>query len=221
MPADAIHRFHNVPEEDQWRRLFAAWRGHLRMVWDHQSADVPWGYGERTNVGLLASAHDKDGGVSMVELPFTRRAGQSDEGAGRYDLWLARGRWQVFAEAKIAWAPAFNDERIEHVVAQLDTAKDQALDLKPLASDATVATMVFVVPYPSWTSATTGEKVRVDFADFESDLWQRHDKRSRTFQTSFVLPSSEIRELESGHHSRPRAFPGVILCGRISKAGSP
>ena len=30
-------------------------------------------YSERTNVGLLASAHDKDGGVSMVELPFKRR----------------------------------------------------------------------------------------------------------------------------------------------------
>jgi hypothetical protein len=221
MSTDAIHRFHNVPDEAQWRRLFAAWRGHLRTVWDHDNDVVPWGYSERTNVALLASAHDKDGGVSMVELPFKRRAGQADEGAGRFDVWMARKPWQVYGEAKQAWAPACNDERIEHVVAQMNDAKVQAHDLKPLATGATVATLVFVVPYPSWTSATTPQSVVAEFRDFESMLWERHDKRSRTFQTSFVLPPSEIREIESVHHSRPRAFPGVILCGRIHKAGAP
>lgn len=220
MPIERVHHFNNVPEQAQWRRLFASWRAHLRTVWDHQNEDVPWGYGERTNVGLLASAHDKAGGVSMVELPFTRRAGQSDEGGGRYDLWMARGRWQVFAEAKIAWAPAFNNERIEHAVAQLDAATDQAHDLRPLASDATVAVIVFVVPYPSWTSTTTGEEVHADFAAFESSLWARHGKRGGTFQTSFVLPASEIRDIETERHARKRAFPGVILCGRIHKTGT-
>jgi hypothetical protein len=123
MPAEPIHRLHNVSDEDQWRRLFAAWRGHLRAVWDHDNNDVPWGYSERTNVGLLASANDKLGGVSMVELPFTRCAGEEGESAGRFDLWLARGRWQVFAEAKQAWVPALNDERIYHVAQKLNEAK--------------------------------------------------------------------------------------------------
>lgn len=140
---------------------------------NHDNDDVPWGYSERTNVGLLASAHDKDGGVSMVELPFKRRAGQADEGAGRFDVWLARTPWQVCVEAKQAWAPACNDERI------------------------------------------------AEFRDFESRVCARHDKRSRTFQTSFALPASEIREVDSAErHVRPRAFPGAILCGRIHKAGA-
>ncbi|MBK9371667.1 MAG: hypothetical protein IPN01_36170 [Deltaproteobacteria bacterium] len=79
MPAEPTHRFYNVPNEDQWRGLFAAWHKHLEAVWKRDKNDAPWGYSERTNVGLLASANDKDGGVSMVEVPFRRRKGDADE----------------------------------------------------------------------------------------------------------------------------------------------
>ncbi|MBK7759861.1 MAG: hypothetical protein IPI35_26360 [Deltaproteobacteria bacterium] len=156
----------------------------------------------------------------MMELPFTRCAGEEGESAGRFDLWLARGRWQVFAEAKQAWVPALNDERIYHVAQKLNEAKAQASQLRPLAAGATIATLVFVVPYPTWTSATTPESVLGEFREFESKLWDSHDKRSPTFQTSFTLPHTKIQEHQLESHARPRAFPGVILCGRIHPTGA-
>lgn len=223
MPAEPIHRLHKVPDEDQWRRLFAAWRGHLRSVWEHDIYDVPWDYSERTNVGLLASANDKDGGVSMVELPFRRRKGDADEqqeSAGRFDLWLARGRWRVFAEAKQVWAPGCTDAQIEQVALKLNEAKAQAHQLSAIAESDTIASVVFVAPSLSWTSTTSAESVLAQLREFENNLWERHDKRSRTFQTSFTLSASEIQAHSSPHRVRPRAFPGVILCGRIHQTGA-
>ena len=220
MPAEPIHRLHKVPDEDQWRGLFDAWHKHLEAVWKRDNNDAPWGYSERTNVGLLASANDKDGGVSMVEVPFRRRAGQADEGAGRYDLWLARDKWELYAEAKQAWVPTLSEEHIDHVAQKLDEAMEQVQHLSPVAAGATIATLVFVVPYPTWTSATTPESVLGEFREFESKLWDSHDKRSPTFQTSFTLPHTKIKEHQLESHTRPRAFPGVILCGRIHQTGA-
>ncbi|MBK9371666.1 MAG: hypothetical protein IPN01_36165 [Deltaproteobacteria bacterium] len=76
------------------------------------------------------------------------------------------------------------------------------------------------MPYPTWTSPNTPERVAAEFREFESKLWDSHDKGYPTFQTSFSLLHSQIREIPSESHARPRAFPGVILCGRIHQTGA-
>lgn len=212
-----VDRFHNVPNETRWRTLFDGWRKQLRGLWDHlNQAEVPWAWSERTNVGLLASAHERStGGWSMVELPI-RRNRDEESTAGRFDLWLGCDGWSVHAEAKQVWAPTWGRERIENTIQALNSAKSQVGDLVKLPWTKTVVSLAFVVPYTSRPNLGNSEGLLEEFHEFESQLWDRHDKRSRTFQTHFVLPQHEIRPLDTGH-ARPRAFPAVILAGRIHK----
>jgi hypothetical protein len=68
--------------------------------------DVPWGITPSVaNVGLLASANDKLGGVSMVELPLRRRMRSADEkgrAPGASTCGLRGGAGRCIAEAKQA-----------------------------------------------------------------------------------------------------------------------
>lgn len=221
MPVDPVHRFHNVPDEERWRKLFAAWRGHLQGLWNFLGhEEVPWAWGERTNVGLLASAHERTPNAwSMAELPFRRQAGGSDS-AGRLDLWFGGAGWSVHAEAKHVWAPTWGPERIETTIQKLEAAREQAGHLVRHGWTNTVASLAFVVPYANWSKRTTPEGLVDGFQTFEKSLWERHDKRFRTFQTHFRLPPDQIGRLDVGH-ARKRAFPGVILCGRIHKVETP
>ncbi len=155
----------------------------------------------------------------MAEVPFRRQAGDTDS-AGRFDIWFGCDGWSVHAEAKQVWAPTWGAERIQTTVQKLDAAREQAGHLVRHGWTNTVASLAFVVPYATWTKQTDPNTLLDRFRTFEDSLWERHDKRFRTFQTHFLLPAEQIVEVDVGH-TRPRAFPGVILCGRIHKAGAP
>lgn len=219
MTSASVHRFHNVANEERWVALFNAWRTHLDGLWNHLAREeAPWAWGERTNVGLLASAHERTPEAwSMVELPIRRGDGAEDPGrAGRMDLWLGAKGWSVHAEAKQVWAPSWGGERIEYTVGALEHARAQAGDLKRKGWTQTVASLAFVVPYTSWTRRTTASQLETKFVEFEDALWKRHDKRTPTFQTHFLLPADQFPRFD-GKGVRKRTFPGVILAGRIHK----
>jgi hypothetical protein len=223
LSAEPIHRFYNVPNEDQWRGLFAAWHKHLEAVWQFIKPEAPWHYTEPANVGLLASANDKDGGVSMVELPLRRRMGGADEqqgSAGRFDLWLARGNWELYAEAKLVKAKGCTADQINKVATKLDEVMTPTKQLSKLANSHTAAGIVFVSPSLDWTSTTTAEDVFAELQEFESKLWDRLKTCSGTFQTSFALSALELQAHPPTSRGRHIAFPGVILCGRIHQTGA-
>lgn len=78
----------------KWQRLLVAYANAV-------PGDVAYWTSERTNVGILAAACWRLGGVALEEYVTKKR-----QGNGRVDLWMRNRRGNGFTvEAKLAWIP--------------------------------------------------------------------------------------------------------------------
>ncbi len=104
-------------------QLFEEWD---KIICDYENKldnDLPYAYGERTNVGILALAAKRIGGYPLEEYS-TVKGSKKDKGAGRADLWIRdknENGWDF--EAKHLWRSFFRPRNLTSVTAEyLDEA---------------------------------------------------------------------------------------------------
>ena len=112
---------------------------------------VPWWYGERALLGMLAAAVWLEGGIAFEEFSTRKRVGVKEAGpriyAGRQDL-LIHVRGEVFiAEAKSCWSDATSSET--NLAVWIDKRLDAACaDIQKTPSSGKKRLgLLFVTPY--------------------------------------------------------------------------
>jgi hypothetical protein len=81
--------------------LLREWIATNTNMAHYWQGDVPWRYGERTSISVLAGAAWRIGGFAIEEYGEDKKTGP-----GRVDLYLKVGRQQFIAEAKYCWSGA-------------------------------------------------------------------------------------------------------------------
>jgi hypothetical protein len=93
----------SVLEETLWEWTIAQERSSRLWGWD----DVPWWYGERASLSVLAGAIWRTGGIALeeytVDKSHRRDDGQKGLMQGRNDLYFRIGRSDFVLEAKAVW----------------------------------------------------------------------------------------------------------------------
>lgn len=168
--------------------LLVEWDQVLR---DLEPAMVPWGlpyvYGERPNLGILAAAATRIGYVPFEEYSADKGR-RKNQRLGRADLWLTRrnGAEAFDLEAKYILA-SFHSKRITRTVEHhLDIAAKDASDIR-YKSDCTIGIM-FVSPYgatcqgfdpdPFWDQLSDLKQYGGDFCAFhicKPEIWGETD----------------------------------------------
>lgn len=72
----------------------------------HWQGDLPWWYGERASISVLAGAAWRIGGFAFEEFAADKKTGKKRRPTfpGRVDLYLKVKRQQFIAEAKVCWS---------------------------------------------------------------------------------------------------------------------
>lgn len=169
---------------------------NLLAEWDHVLCDLepamaPWGlpyvYGERPNLGILAAAATRIGYVPFEEYSADKGRGKNQR-LGRADLWLTRenGAEAFDIEAKYILV-SFHSSRITSAAEHhLDIAAQDASDIR-YKSDCTIG-IVFMSPYgatrhgfdpdPFWDQLSDLRKYGADFCALhicKPEIWGETD----------------------------------------------
>jgi hypothetical protein len=174
-----------------------------RVLCDLEAAMAPWDlpyvYGERPNLGILAAAATRIKYVPFEEYSAEKGRGKSRR-LGRADLWLATksGAKAFDFEAKYI-SPSFRSKKLAKTIQHhLDIAAKDASDIR-YKSDCTIG-IIFVSPY-----GATHENFDPDpFWDQLSDL-----KQYGGDLCAFHICKPEIWG-ETGYKDRP----GIAIVGR-------
>lgn len=168
--------------------LLESWDGVLR---DLETAmeywDLPYVYGERPNLGILAAAATRIGYVPFEEYSAQKGWGRSQQ-LGRADLWLAtkEGRKQYDFEAKHIPLSFRTKKLAKTIQRHLDIAARDVSNIRYKA-DCSIG-IVFASPYgatpkdfdpnPFWDQLSDLKQYGGDFCAFhicESKIWSRND----------------------------------------------
>jgi hypothetical protein len=110
-------------EETLWEWTLAQERSSRLWGWD----DVPWWYGERASLSVLAGAIWRSGGIALEEYSVTktrrREDGQKGLIQGRNDLYFRIGRHDFVLEAKAAWPKLRSKEPLKDITVALENAE--------------------------------------------------------------------------------------------------
>lgn len=129
------------------QKLLVSWDG---VLCDLEDAMAPWGlpyaYGERPSLGILAAAAARIGFVPFEEYSADKGRGKSRR-SGRADLWLATKSGERAYDFEAKYIPrSFNSKRLVTTLERhLDIAAKDASSLT-YKSDCTIG-IVFVSPY--------------------------------------------------------------------------
>jgi len=148
------------------RQWLESWHDALRIYARAnrraEDPDIAHWWGERTSVGLLASAAwrlGREDTVALTEYDVDRREG--GEGQARCDLWIVREGHTVSAEAKQVW-PAFSmngdtgdSARVKECLAWLKEARRDVRRILPKDQGETGLAVCFVTPEMSRTALKT------------------------------------------------------------------
>ena len=180
--------------------LLARWDRVLR---DLEAAMAPWDlpyvYGERPNLGILAAAATRIGYIPFEEYSAEKGRGKSRR-KGRADFWLAteNGTRAFDFEAKYI-QPSFRSKRLARTIQRhLDMASKDAADIR-YKSDCTIG-IVFISPY----GAT--------YKDFSSNLFWNQLSDLSQYGGGFCAFHICAPEIWSRTDSQDR--PGIAIVGR-------
>jgi len=168
-----------------WNDVLCDLEGAMR-TWD-----LPYVYGERPNLGILAAAATRIGYVPFEEYSAEKGRGKSRR-KGRADLWLARknGMKAFDFEAKYIQL-SFRSKRLGRTIRRhLDMAAKDATDIR-YKSENTIG-VIFVSPYGAihkdfspdlfWSQLSNLSQYGGDFCAFHicsPEIWSRTDYRDR------------------------------------------
>lgn len=180
--------------------LLKSWH---RVLCDLETAmgtwDLPYIFGERPNLGILAAA-----AVRVEYVPFEEYSAEKGRGKsrrkGRADLWLAtkNGTKAFDFEAKYI-EPSFRSKRLDGTIQyHLDIAAEDASDIR-YKSDNTVG-IVFISPY-----GATHE-------DFSANLFWDQLSDLRQYSGDFCALHICAPEIWSQTSYKDR--PGIAIVGR-------
>jgi len=163
--------------------LLKAWHSTLRRyerTWG--TDDLAYVYGEQANIGLLAVAAEKAGGLPFLEFSAERRKGQNVH-QGRADLQIithSKQRWDI--EAKRVQEKYDAPDLRDSIRQALKNAVDDVRSLSYRSEQA--MGIVFVIPYgitrirEEWESfvklVTELDSLRADFSAIHlcrQDIW--------------------------------------------------
>ena len=129
------------------QELLVSWDGVLRDLEEAMAPwDLPYVYGDRPSLGILAAAAARIGFVPFEEYSADKGRGKSRR-SGRADLWLATQSGARAYDFEAKYIPrSFNSKRLVTTLERhLDIAAKDAYSLT-YKSDCTVG-IVFVSPY--------------------------------------------------------------------------
>lgn len=184
--------------------LLRQWHNTLRSIENAMGVgDLPYVYGERANLGILAVAATKVGYIPFEEYSAEKGRGRNRR-SGRADLWLVeKGGAKAFDfEAKYTRV-SFHSKRLRKTIKHhLDRAFTDASNIK-YKSEYSIG-IVFLCPYGAHYK---------DF-DLESFWYQLADLCSYDGDfCSFHTCRSEIWADNKGH----KGYPGIAIVGRYLK----
>ncbi len=165
--------------------------------------DLPYIYGERTNIGLLATAASKTGFITLEEYAVQKRHEKQDK-PGRADLWLYNPKYQidVSIEAKfreLSW----NSKKIVEII-------------EPILSNA-VKDVSRVVPAEGARYSLGVVFIRPKNANPEDynpdDFWTQINDRSFLGADFCALHISKNEIWSQQEYNR--GYPGIAMVGRF------
>lgn len=201
----------NDVDKAAWERLSLAWSAHLRSLWLHlRRGEASWSWGERTSVGLLATAAVAAGGFSMVELPVGENRPN-----GRFDLWVSFPDprwWGCRVEAKQHYVRTAATPSIIKDIREMGGATQQARQL-PVTPWQTRAAVLFLIPNPKVTSGGP-QRAHADMLALDREIRQAHEYEPGYFGHRFSLDAADTPTFSSSRGPR-RHYPGALLIGHI------
>ncbi len=172
--------------------LLESWDGMLRDLEAAMAGwDLPYVYGERPNLGILAAAATRIEYVPFEEYSAEKGRGKSRR-LGRADLWLATkdGAKQFDFEAKYIRLSLRNKKLAKTIRRHLDMAAKDASNIS-YKSDCSIG-IIFASPYgatrenfdpdPFWDQLSDLKQYGGDFCAFhicESEIWSQTDYKDR------------------------------------------
>jgi hypothetical protein len=120
------------------------------MYWDGKAHDVSYWYGERTHLGLFASAVWSAGGVALEEYGDEKKHWDKRRGPkqGRVDLYLSVGKLECIAEAKMHGLQCHQSYSPKDLAESLtDWCYDAKWDVKRDPHQGRRLGLVFVAPW--------------------------------------------------------------------------
>src|SRR6266545_7737579 len=193
----------SVLEETLWEWTIAQERSSRLWGWD----DVPWWYGERASLSVLAGSIWRTGGIALEEYSVrkARRRDESQKGTtpGRNDLLFKIGHHDFILEAKFAWPKLRSKEPLKDVV---DTLREAERDVRRMRADgARRLAAVFVAPsFPknyeekreslidSWIGTLRGLSGTAKAWTFPDGAKQLFSKEARLYYPGAAIVIKEI-----------------------------
>ena len=187
----------------EWDRLL---RHYERTLGNEE---IPYIYGERTNVGVLAVAAANMGGLTYIEATTDRRR-RGKRATGRPDLFVAteNGRSRYYLEAKAVDHNPVTDgaEAVETVKRRLREARRQARSVDDRGpNDRIGITFVIAKIKPAETD------------EYDATEFERRFGNPATFLADFAAVHHCARSIWA---KGPHTCPGVALIGRYASSAA-
>ena len=187
-----LFRFQGDRRRSFIHELLESWDGVLRDLEAAMAGwDLPYVYGERPNLGILAAAATRIGYVPFEEYSAEKGRGKSRR-LGRADLWLAtkNGAKAFDFEAKYIQLSFRNKKLAKTIQRHLNIAATDASEIS-YKSDCSIG-IIFTSPYgailenfdpdPFWDQLSDLKQYGGNFCAFhicESEIWSRTDYKDR------------------------------------------
>lgn len=204
---------------DHWNAILEEWilatERYSRIC---EGREAPFVFTEVANVGLVAAAVWRSGGIAMQEYVAEKGVKHRPKWTGRVDMWLnCNGKEQIL-EAKMNTLPVHHTQEIDGFISsRLSVALEDARQSRG-ATDVDSLGALFVVP-----SITFNQVSKLEETD-EDDAYQRilEDYIDRILETNnyhgaaWCFPKEmrcnpEDEGYEDGIKSDGKIYPGVVL----------
>lgn len=148
-----------------WEGVLEEWILAIEKYSRMSGGEAPYWYNERANIGLLAAATWRTGGIALEEFPHGKSEPKiSDDGKtqetvtrnGRCDLWICHGTKSERIEAKFRWLNMASDRIAEFAEESINKAVKDASKSK--SDDGQAAVGVTFLPLFVKASKITDEK---------------------------------------------------------------
>lgn len=167
--------------------------------------DLPYVYGERTNIGLLAAAATKTGFIVLEEYALQKRQGRQYK-PGRADLWLynAENSLDISIEAKckeLSW----NSKRVAELIKPiLEDAVHDVEEVRPSEGAKYSLGIVFIRP------------CNANPHNFNpSDFWTQLSDRSLLSADFCLMHLCKYNIWSQQKYNK--GYPGIVILGKFSK----
>ncbi|WP_221796236.1 hypothetical protein [Oceanobacter mangrovi] len=204
---------------DHWSAILEEWiltiERYSRLC---EGREAPFVFTEVANVGLLAAAVWRSGGIATQEYVATKGVKHRPKWTGRVDLWLYSNGKEQILEAKLNNLPVEHNQDVSGFVEEkLGIALEDARQSKSTMDVDSLGTL-FIVP-----SITLNQVKRLDDSDEEYVYHQRLEEYidaildTNNYQAAAWCFPKEMRYtpdeegFEEGIKGDGKVYPGVVL----------